>query len=133
MKKQRKEFTMAKTYSASQESRGTPQTSIIIGTILFIAGLIGILMRTDITVAIVGRGQVMQEAFFGGSSTSTALIAITTISAIAMISGLIIFVLGIIRANAKPNNNDHDSMFCPNCGTKLEGDNEFCPECGKPL
>jgi len=124
---------MAKTYSASQESRGTPQTSIIIGTILFIAGLIGILMRTDITVAIVGRGQVMQEAFFGGSSTSTALIAITTISAIAMISGLIIFVLGIIRANAKPNNNDHDSMFCPNCGTKLEGDNEFCPECGKPL
>ena len=79
-------------------SSGFPIVSIIIGAILLIAGLVGILMRVEITISIVGRSQVVREAFWGGSSTSTALTTVTIISTIAMILGLIFFAIGIVKA-----------------------------------
>ena len=46
---------------------------------------------------IVGRGQIMREAFFGGSSASDTLTAIIVISAIAMFIGLALSVWGFAQ------------------------------------
>jgi hypothetical protein len=80
------------------------QKSIIVGAMLLIGGLVGILVRGEITVAILGRARAIREALSGGSSTSTGLTTTTIVSAIAMIYGLIFFALGIVKAKANPNN-----------------------------
>lgn len=35
------------------------------------------------------------------------------------------------EANVSEENNQ--SRFCPNCGSKIEGDTKFCPSCGKEV
>jgi len=74
---------------------GGVTASIVVGVILFVAGLIGILMRGEITVKIVGRGQIMKDMFFGGGSTESTLITVMVVSGIAMILGLILFFVGL--------------------------------------
>lgn len=74
---------------------------IVFGIIFFIAGLVSLLSRGELTVKIVGRGQIMQEAFFGGSSMSDTLTAIIVISAIVMIIGLALSIWGFIQIQKK--------------------------------
>ena len=73
---------------------------ITIGIILFVVGLIALIMRGEITVKIVGESQIMHDFFWGGSSTEDTLTAIMVISGISMIIGLILFVIGIIKATS---------------------------------
>ena len=72
-------------------------SSMVTGAILFVIGLIAIIMRGEITVKIVGRGQILSDAFLGGGSTESTFTAIIVISGIAMIAGLILFIKGIIK------------------------------------
>ena len=69
------------------------------GIIIFVIGLIAIIMRVEITVKIIGRSRILQDAFFGGGSTKETLTVVIIISAIAMILGLILFVKGMIKAS----------------------------------
>ena len=66
---------------------------MILGAILFVVGLIGILMRGEITVKIVVRSQILHDAFLGGGSTENALIIVMVVSGIAMMLGLIFFII----------------------------------------
>ena len=37
------------------------------------------------------------------------------------------------RPDSQPPQSAEDVAFCPDCGTKVEGEYEFCPRCGKKL
>ena len=74
---------------------------IIFGIIFFIAGLVSLISRGEITVKIVGREQMMKEAFFGWSSTSDTLMTIIIISAVVMIIGLALTIWGFMQAQKK--------------------------------
>ena len=55
-----------------------------------------------------------------------------------LIGGILLAIsLGGTKFSKKENIADIEEknkiLFCPNCGTKLEGDNKFCPECGTNL
>lgn len=74
---------------------------IIIGIIFFVGGLVSLISRGELMVKIVGKSQIMHEAFFGGSSASDALTAIIVISSIAMIIGLALSIWGLIQIQQK--------------------------------
>jgi len=39
----------------------------------------------------------------------------------------------LIKENITDIEGENKILFCPNCGTKLEGNNKFCPECGDEI
>ncbi len=71
---------------------------IISGIIIFVIGLIGILMRGEIAVKILGKGHIAKDLLLGGGSTGDALTVVAVVGAISMILGLVLFVKGIIKA-----------------------------------
>jgi len=88
--------SVSSTFTKKDNSMGL----ITIGVIIFVIGFIAILMRGEITVKIVGRSHIFQDALFGGGSTGETLTVIMVVSAIAMILGLILFVKGVIQATS---------------------------------
>lgn len=70
---------------------------MVIGLVLFVVGLIGLLMRHDLAMQIVGRDQAFHEALFGGSSLDDAMLAVTVPAALAMVIGITAASVGLAR------------------------------------
>ena len=109
---------------------------LTIGIILVVIGIAGIIISQTVSFTYETRG----EWGFPDWETNDGLKNGILFGGIGLllIGGILLAIsLGSNKFSKKENIADIDGknkiLFCPNCGTKLEGDNEFCPECGTPL
>ena len=81
--------------TVNYDSKGTagPIASII----LLVAGLVSFFMRYEILKQFISSRQRLEEAFYGGNTVDTTLTYIAVASGVAMIIGLIILVLGVVK------------------------------------
>lgn len=85
--------------TVNYDSKGTagPIASVILGIILLVAGLVSFFMRYEILKQFISSRQRLEEAFYGGNTVGTTLTYIALASGVAMIIGLIILVLGVVK------------------------------------
>ena len=109
---------------------------LTIGIILMVIGISGIIISQTVSFTYETRG----EWGFPSWETNNELKYGILFGGIGflLIGGIILAIsLGRNKLLKKENvayvEDKNKILFCPNCGTKLEGDNKFCPECGTTL
>jgi hypothetical protein len=72
-----------------------PVISMIFGTILFVFGVLGILLRVDIMRNIVGENRRVREFLWGGNSAGDTIQTIVMICGVLIIIGIVLLFIGI--------------------------------------
>ena len=85
------------TVVAGSRSGAGAAIAIVIGLVLFVAGLVVLVTRHDLALNIVGSDRAVREAVFGGDSLRNALMGVTVPSAIAMVVGVTVAAIGFVR------------------------------------
>jgi len=76
-----------------------PMILVVLGIILFISGLVSFFMRYEILGKFVSRGERLNEFLQGGNTSEITLTVIAIASAAAMMLGLLMLILGLIRVS----------------------------------
>lgn len=106
----------------------------VIGVIITIMGIIGLASKSTILDLFVDSSTKFNMLWSGDPmEIGQAYGIITAISSIILVLGVIFITMDIIAYVKAEDSDKKNTLFCPNCGTKISPENDFCPDCGSKL